>query len=275
MLRALPLVAVVVAAPALAAPRVEKIDLVERGDAVDVVVTASEPLTFQSWTRGTPATIVLDLLDATADDRTIAGRGAVSSVQVSHADAGGARLTRVSLPLSVARDYDVTARGNAIVVAVVPPRTRAAAVELRNDGAAPVKIASAAAVVEGSMGRATATDAVLLAQAAPTTKQMTYIGFKNAPAQSRVFVRLNDAAEYAVKKEGDNILVLEIKGATIPLRNNKNHLDTTFFDSPVKMITPSEVEDAVPTIRVTIEMKAAVPYEAKLEGKEIAIYFKK
>jgi hypothetical protein len=90
-----------------------------------------------------------------------------------------------------------------------------------------------------------------------------------------VFVRLNDAAEYAVKKEGDTLLVLEIKGATIPLRNNKNHLDTTFFDSPVKMVTPSEVEDATPTIRVTIEMKAAVPYETKLEGKEIAIYFKK
>ncbi len=274
MLRALPLFALVAAAPALAAPRVEKIDVVERGEIVDVVVTASEPLTFQSWTQSrtqsSPAAIVVDLLDATAAARTLPGRGAVTAVEVAAHDVGGQRTTRLALPLSAARDVDVNARGNAIVVSVVP--ARAAAVDVAA-AAAPVRLASAA--LEGSMGRATATDAVMLAQAATAAKQMTYIGFRNAPAQSRVFVRLNDAAEYAVKKEGDTLLVLEIKGATIPLRNNKNHLDTTFFDSPVKMITPSEVEDSVPTIRVTIEMKAAVPYEAKLEGKEIAIYFKK
>ena len=137
-------------------------------------------------------------------------------------------------------------------------------------------VAPAPVVVEGELGHATASDAVLLAQAAPAgTRQMTYIGFKNSPTQSRIFARLNDAAEFAVKKEGDNLIVLEIKNATIPLRNNRNHLDTTFFDSPVKMITPSEVEDATPTIRITIEMKSAVPYETKVEGREIAIYFKK
>jgi hypothetical protein len=138
---------------------------------------------------------------------------------------------------------------------------------------APLVVAPLA--VDGAIGRATADD-VVLAQAAPAgTRQMTYIGFKNSPSQSRVFARLNDGAEFAVKKEGDNLIVLEIKNATIPLRNNRNHLDTTFFDSPVKMITPSEIEDATPTIRITIEMKSAVPYEAKVEGREIALYFKK
>ena len=104
---------------------------------------------------------------------------------------------------------------------------------------------------------------------------MTYIGFQNSATQSRVFARLNDEAEFKVRKEGANLIVLEIKNATIPLRNNKNHLDTTFFDSPVKMITPSEIEDASPTVRITIEMKTAVPFETKVEGREIAIYFKK
>ena len=41
------------------------------------------------------------------------------------------------------------------------------------------------------------------------------------------------------------------------------------------MITPSEVEDDPPMIRVTIEMKENVPYEDKREGNEIALYFKK
>jgi hypothetical protein len=82
-------------------------------------------------------------------------------------------------------------------------------------------------------------------------------------------------AQYSVKKEGENLIVLEIKNAIIPLRNNKNHLDATFFDSPVKMITPTEVDDAAPFIRITIELKEQVPYEAKVEGKEIVLSFKK
>ena len=102
-----------------------------------------------------------------------------------------------------------------------------------------------------------------------------YVGFKNNSAQSRVFVRLNYTAEFSVNKQGDNLVVLELKNTTIPLRNNKNHLDTTFFNSPVKMITPSEIEDASPTVRVVIEMKSAVPFETKVEGREIAIYFKR
>lgn len=116
---------------------------------------------------------------------------------------------------------------------------------------------------------------VELAQAAGGPRQMTYIGFQNSGGQSRIYARLNAEAKFAVRKEGDNLVVLEIQNATIPLRNNKNHLDTTFFESPVKMITPSEVEDATPTIRITVEMKEAVPYDAKLEGRDVVLTFKR
>ena len=104
---------------------------------------------------------------------------------------------------------------------------------------------------------------------------MGYIGFKNTAQGSKVYARMNAEAKFTVRKEGDNLVVLEIQNAKIPLRNNKNHLDTTFFDSPVKMITPSEIDDATPSIRITIEMKEAAPYEAKLEGREIVVTFKK
>jgi hypothetical protein len=161
-------------------------------------------------------------------------------------------------------------------VLLAAPVVAAAVLTAAPASASPRQTEGRAAVVDDAVGVITGGDGVLLAQAAPAgTRQMTYIGFKNSPTQSRVFARLNDTAEFAVKKEGDNLIVLEIKNATIPLRNNRNHLDTTFFDSPVKMITPSEVEDATPTIRITIEMKASVPYETKVEGREVAIYFKK
>jgi len=267
--------ALVVASAASAAPRVEDVAVKPTGDGVAVVLTASEPLTFQSWTKG--SAVVVDLLETEGTARELPGSGPLQAITVSRHDSRGVPMTRLTLPTATPQDYDVTARGNTVTIEIFGKGTRRPSLDVDaavKAGPAPVKVASAKGVVEGSLGRATASDAVYLAQAG-ATRQMTYIGFKNNAAQSRVFVRLNDLAEYTVTKQGDNLIVLELQNTTIPLRNNKNHLDTTFFDSPVKMITPSEIEDASPKVRVVIEMKAAVPFETKVEGREIAIYFKR
>ncbi len=296
---AAPLFVIVAALPAFAAPHIEDVKVQGRdakdGGGVDVVVTASEPLTFQSWKKTSPGhgAIVVDLLDAEGTARTIAGMGPLRAVEITRHDARGTALTRLSLPLLSTQDYDVSARGNTVTISVFGQgTTKKLDVQATLKPDTPVLMASSTltergtdkgankgtepGITDGEMGRATATDAPTYAQAAAAgARQMTYIGFKNSGGQSRVFARMNDAAEFNVRKEGDNLIVLEIKNATIPLRNNKNHLDATFFDSPVKMITPSEIEDASPTIRITIEMKSAVPFETKVEGREISIYFKK
>ena len=257
---------------AAAAPRIIDIRLEAGNGGVNIVVDASEPLTFQSWSKASPSAVVVDLLDTAAAPSTKKGSGPVAAVEITRHDGKGAPLTRLTMPTAAGQDYEVTAVGNTLTIAIFGKGTRA---DVKSD-ASRVRVASVDnRIVDGELGRATATDAVLLAQATGGARQMTYIGFKNSASQARVFARLNDAAEYTVRKEGDNLVVLEIKNATIPLRNNKNHLDATFFDSPVKMITPSEIEDATPTIRIVIEMKTAVPFEAKLEGREIAIYFKR
>jgi hypothetical protein len=270
------LVVALAAVPAMAAPRIEDVKVEGREGGVDVVVVASEPLTFQSFAKTSPAAIVVDLLEAEGSARTLAGTGPLKSVDVTRHDARGVAMTRLTLPLLGPQDYDVSAQGNTVTISVFGRGTRKVTSAFKADVSAPVLVASAdRAIVEGEMGRSTAIDAPpMLAQAAGA-RAMTYIGFKNSSTQSRVFARLNQPAEFTVRKEGDSLIVLEIKNATIPLRNNKNHLDSTFFDSPVKMITPSEVEDATPTIRITIEMKSAVPFESKVEGNEIAISFKK
>jgi hypothetical protein len=271
MVRSLALVipALVAAGAAHAAPRVTDLSVKPTGDGVDVVMTATEPLTFQSWTK--TSAIVVDLLDTEAGPRDLPGGGPLRTISLTRHDGRDAPMSRLTLALASPQDYEVNARGNVVTVSVFGKGTRPTTDGLGSGE--PVRLASAG-VVEGALGRATASDTVLLAQA-NATRQMTYIGFKNNATQSRVFVRLNDLTEYTVTKQGDNLVVLELRNTTIPLRNNKNHLDTTFFDSPVKMITPSEIEDASPTVRVVIEMKSAVPYEAKVEGREIAIYFKR
>ncbi len=276
------------AVPALAGARVTSVDVRPSTERVDVVITASEPLTFQSWSRSAPPVLVVDLLDTTADERTLTPGGAIQKIAVTRHDARGAAMSRLSLELKNAVDYDVTARGNEITVSLFLTGKKDASTFTT---ATPAKVATLSptssskstsdaivdtivdTIVDGSIGRATSE--IDLAQAGEGPRQMSYIGFKNTATQSRIYARLNAEAKFTVRKAGDNLVVLEIQNATIPLRNNKNHLDTQFFNSPVKMITPSEVEDATPTIRITVEMKEAAPYEAKLEGREVVLTFKK
>lgn len=105
---------------------------------------------------------------------------------------------------------------------------------------------------------------------------MTYVGFRDNSSVSQVFARMNQRnAKYSVKREGDNMLVLEIENASIPLRNNRNHLDATYFESPVKMVTPTEVTSATPKIRIVIEMNNNVPYEDTRDGVDIVLSFRK
>jgi len=267
-----------VAGAAHAGPKVNDVRLETREGGVAVVVAASEPLTFQSWT--TRGAVVVDLLETEGTAGTRTGQGPLTGIDITRHDARGVPMTRLTLKTASPQDYDVSAVGNTVTIAVFGKGTRTVDASALATKSAPVLMANntAGSIVDGELGRATApavaSDAVYLAQAGGA-RQMTYIGFKNNAAQSRVFVRLNDTAEFTVTKQGDNLVVLELKNTTVPLRNNKNHLDTTFFDSPVKMITPSEIEDASPTVRVVIEMKTAVPFETKVEGREIAIYFKR
>lgn len=285
MLRVSALFALAVAAtPALAAAQLKGIDVRPSADRVDVVVKASEPLTFQSWARSAPPVLVVDLLETAAEPTTLSesalkGAATLTGITVSRHDARGAALSRLSLSLSRNVDYDVSARGSEVTISLFPTGKKEAAFSDKK----PVQLAMSTdrgtrsdapgMVVEGSLGRATAD--IDVAQAASGPLKMSYIGFRNTANSSVVFARLNAEAKFTVRKEGDSLVVLEIQNATIPLRNNKNHLDATFFDSPVKMITPSEIEDATPSIRITIEMKQAAPYEAVLQGREIVVTFKK
>jgi hypothetical protein len=240
---------------------VQKVDVRQQDGRIEVVVTADAPPTFQSTARKSPPEIVVDLLDTDAQPASKKlDKGVLRGWQVEKT-AHGARLT---LRLQEAVLYDVTAAGNTVTTTLfVAPETQPTAKLAMNDRKSDVR-------VDGVMGKALAQ-----AEGPAPQRQMTYIGFRNSDKDSVVFARLNAEAKYEVKKEGENLIVLEIRNATIPLRNNKNHLDTTFFDSPVKMITPTEIEDATPTIRIIIEMKEMVPYEAKVQGRDIVVTFKK
>lgn len=104
---------------------------------------------------------------------------------------------------------------------------------------------------------------------------MTYIGFQNNNFMSRIYARMNDEAKYKIREEGPSTIVLEIQNATIPIMNNRRFLDTSYFDSPVTMITPTVIDDISPHIRIVVEIRQQMPYSVKVEGQDIVLVFNK
>lgn len=263
------------ATPALAnsSVQVERVEVAGQGDSSELVLHTSAPPTFQSFSRRDPNVLIVDLVDAESlvSDVQSPG-GAVRQVTLkNHRAKNGTSVARLTVQFSETVRYRVGAEKKQVRVKIFPGEqmmqklAKAVPPQDRVSSDDPVMLAQedevGASTDDGSGG---------------SGNKMTYIGFKNSGDKSRVFARMSEkGGEYEVKKEGDNLVVLEIKNARIPLRNNKNHLDATFFESPVKVITPSEVDDSPPYIRITIEMKENVPYEAKVEGREIAVYFQK
>lgn len=283
MLAAMAIGSLFCAQAALAGPanRIEGVSLNQLEGRTDVVLTTQLAPTFQSFSKTSPSLVVVDVIDAKATARKLKAPAGSSITAVDLAPAKGSSgdVARLTLGVAAGAHYDVTATGTTVTVSVFgsagTPGNKAVA--LKESG---VKVAAHTprsartdfpaprlAQGEGSAGMSTGDSS--------SQRAMTYVGFRNTGSSSEVFARLNGKATYEVKREGQNLLVLEIKNATIPLRNNKNHLDAQFFDSPVKMITPTEVEDATPTIRIIIEMKEDVPYRQEVRGKEITVVFQK
>ena len=257
------------------------------------MIHSDGPPTFQSYARQNPPMLVVDLLDAVAPRQTPAPMGAIEQLRFKTVSGVSGKIARLSVRFTHAVKYDVTAKGNDVTLtlfeksaSVADPASfnATAAVTTKTDrkvAMAPTRNATTSDAgrpllglnpAHGEVGKATAPR---LAQA-DGGNQMTYIGFRNSARESRIYARMNnETAEFDLKKEGENLLVLEIEDATIPLKNNKNYLDTKFFDSPVKMITPTEVEDAKPRIRIIIEMKEETPYETKRDGVDVVVIFKK
>lgn len=266
-------------------------------------VRTSAPPVFQSYARRNPSVLIVDLANAKGTPGYVPSPGKpFESITLSnHPGKNGAPLCRLTFRFSESVKYDITAVQKTVEISIAKDDLTAKEKaeqnpdEMKKD-ALRAKKHSPKIAMRGDKKKRAVSDVrqPRLAQGTGdekegavgastddgstndySEKKMTYIGFRDTSSQSRVFARMGQEVKYEVKKEGENLMVLEIQEAYIPLRNNKNHLDTTFFESPVKMVTPTEVEGYPRKIRIIIEMKENVPYEHKVEGNEIAIYFKK
>lgn len=286
--------------------RVESVDVRREDGRYEVLIRTAAPPTFQSYSRRSPSVVIVDLVDTDAAKQRVASPGApIEEIALEPKKGRSSDVARLWVRFSAPVEYDVVAYGHTVKLTVFTkgagprpvhevelseaesvssgsPRPRLAAhtpassPRIRSD-AAPARLAQDDEGAEedfdegdeGSAGMSTS------AGDAGDGLAMTFIGFKNRRGESEIYARMNGRARFEVKREGENLMILEIANARIPLSNNKNHLDTTFFESPVKMVTPTEVDDSVPTIRVIIEMREDVPYQTTTRGNDVVITFKK
>lgn len=239
---------------------------VERfSDHEDLVLHTNRAPVFQSRSKLNPNVLVVDVMDAESKlGQLKSPGGSVTGIAVENRRGqNGQKLARLTVKLNEEVQYRVGAEKREVRVSIYPGATDKKA-KLSNNGLPLTRLAQ-------SEDAGASFDDDFEASGA----KMTFVGFRDTAQESRVFARLSEEAEFNVKKEGSSVVVMEIQGASIPLRNNKNHLDATFFESPVKVITPSEVDGDPSYIRITIEMKEDVTFEARREGREVAVYFAK
>ncbi len=299
---------VLAAAPAFASPLVATVsDVVTKrlGDDVQLRIEMSASPIFSTHGQTSPPRLIVDLPDANAKPRIMnAISDVVTFVEVTSSAvkkaAKASPSARVTVGFSREVTYDVHAEGRTLVVTIHTDPATAALNDKRNATRVAALTPSTKgntrsdfggthrrirlAQDEGAAGAGTEDEDEEDEEGeeedgddgASGGEAMTYIGFRNNTAVSQVFARMTSRnAKYSIKREGENLVVLEIDNANIPLRNNRNHLDATYFDSPVKMITPTEVSSSTPKIRIIIEMKSDVPYEDKRDGVDIVLTFRK
>jgi hypothetical protein len=109
------------------------------------------------------------------------------------------------------------------------------------------------------------------AEVSSRRKTMTLVGFQQQSGASRVFIRTNEPVRYTASEDGRSVVV-ELENTRIDLSNNTRPLDTSFFSSPVTRV---EADSSGRAVRVTINLREQVPFQARQEGNVISLDFQR
>jgi colicin import membrane protein len=182
------------------------------------------------------------------------------------ADARAAAEARAVAEARAAADARVAADARA-----AEETKRAAAAEARAAAAAPRPVAPPAAVA--------ATPAPVAAPAAPGPKpaaatsgpnQIEFVGFKQLPQGSRVYVRTKNPPRFSVSEPRENLVRVEFPNTQVPLRNDLNFLDTSFFPTAVAKVTP--VRSGRSYI-LEIQLRERVAWQQRIDGDTLSLDF--
>ena len=105
------------------------------------------------------------------------------------------------------------------------------------------------------------------------TGELTGIDFKQLEDKSRIIISTPVKAPYEVKEGGENTVLVEIKGMTVPEKLSRP-LDTQEFTSPVSIITPLNIKVGdQKSAQISVKLRKMVAYDVNQEDGRIYIDF--
>jgi hypothetical protein len=108
------------------------------------------------------------------------------------------------------------------------------------------------------------------AEPAPARNEVEFVGFKQTPTGSRVFVRLRSTPRFSVSEPQERLVRVEFPNTRVPLRNDLKALDTSFFPSAVAKVTP--VRQGKSYV-LEIRLRESVAWQQRIEGSTLSLDF--
>ncbi|MBN1960666.1 MAG: hypothetical protein JW841_06945 [Deltaproteobacteria bacterium] len=104
-------------------------------------------------------------------------------------------------------------------------------------------------------------------------QDLTWVGFQQFQDASRVFVRTSDKAHYKVDSSRDNLVILILENAKVPLFNNTRPLLTQHFAGPITSIVAKPIEGASPSVNIEIRLLRKVTFNVSQTDTIVALDF--
>jgi colicin import membrane protein len=193
---------------------------------------------------------------AAADARAAAEARAV-------AEARAAADARVAADARAAEEARLAAEAKARAAAAAAAASRPVAPPAPG-AAAPAPVASASPV----MAAPSPSPKPVVATTGPN--QIEFVGFKQLPQGSRVFVRTKNPPRFIVSEPRENLVRVEFPNTQVPLRNDLNFLDTSFFPTAVAKVTPVR---SGRSYVLEILLRERVAWQQRIDGDTLSLDF--
>ena len=106
-------------------------------------------------------------------------------------------------------------------------------------------------------------------------RDMNWVAFQQFKEASRVFIRTTESVKYRVDASKPGLVELTLENTDVTKKINTLPLDTSFFDSPVRMISVEILEGASPSVRIRISLSEDVGFKEVQSDNVIALDFER
>lgn len=253
---------------------IDSISSSETDAATFVTITADGPLTFSSFKKPDPPSVVLIFpatttkalspapdLDSDLIDRVVVSEG------------NGGQTARVEFKLTADATYTASQEGGKVLLTFNRPSGSAAEPEKQ----APAPVTATAEPMSGEPSVAGAPGGGISGTPAggipKTTAWVNKVDFlSQSEGKSTLVLGTTHAVEYRIQKVGPKKIEVQLLNTRIPSYRQRA-LITTRFNSAVDRVVPYQVSKKKNQTAVSIEMREAVPYYAEQTDNLLLVHF--